>query len=112
MSGVKSKEGGAEPEKKSSRAKTGISVRQRQQWCAPRKPKFQGRCDKLKGFVFDFFDSSKTETFNKTLKDLTLYIGRMFAYGKNIQKTIDNDKVFRIPMPEDINNETVNAAEK
>jgi hypothetical protein len=49
------------------------------------QPKFEGRCDGLKGFTFDCNDSRQTTGLNTSIKELAEYVGRTYTYGGDIR---------------------------
>jgi hypothetical protein len=69
---------------------------------AVQQPKFEGRCDDLKGFTLNCTDSRQTTGFNTSIKELTKYVGRTYTYGGDIRWTVENKKMFPIPCPEDV----------
>ena len=42
----------------------------------PRQPKFEGKCDKLKGHVYDCSDARQADLFIKTTKEVAEFVGR------------------------------------
>jgi hypothetical protein len=69
---------------------------------AVQQPKFEGRCDGLKGFTFDCTDSLQTTGFNTSIKELAKYVGRTYTYGGDIRWTVENEKMFPVPCPKDV----------
>ena len=45
---------------------------------APRQPKFEGRCEALKGHVFDCSDARQSDMYTKTVKEIAEYVGRTY----------------------------------
>jgi hypothetical protein len=41
-----------------------------------RSPKFDGKCDSLKGFVFDCVDGRQSDSYNVDTKEVAEYVGR------------------------------------
>jgi hypothetical protein len=66
------------------------------------QPKFEGRCDDLKGFTFDCTDSRQTAGYNTSIKELAEYVGRTYTYGGDIRWTVENKKMFNVPCPKDV----------
>jgi hypothetical protein len=66
------------------------------------QPKFEGRCDGLKGFTFDCTDSRQTTGFSTSIKELAEYFGRTYTYGGDIRWTVENEKMFPVPCPKDV----------
>jgi hypothetical protein len=69
---------------------------------AVQQPKFEGMCDGLKGFTFDCTNSRQTTGFNTSIKELAEYVGRTYTYGGDIRCTVENEKKFLVPCPEDV----------
>ena len=44
----------------------------------PRQPKFEGKCDDLKGHVYDCSDSRQADQFARTTKVIAEYVGRTY----------------------------------
>jgi hypothetical protein len=69
---------------------------------AVQQPKFEGRCDDLKGFTFDYTDSRQKAGYNTSIKELAEYVGRTYTYGGDIRWTVENEKMFPVPCPKDV----------
>jgi hypothetical protein len=69
---------------------------------AVQQPKFEGRCDDLKGFTFYCTDSRQTAGYNTSIKELAEYVGRTYTYGGDIRWTVENEKMFPFPCPKDV----------
>jgi hypothetical protein len=69
---------------------------------AVQQPKFEERCDDLKGFTFNCTDSRQTACYNISIKDLAEYVGRTYTYGGDIRWTVENEKMFPVPCPKDV----------
>jgi hypothetical protein len=54
-----------------------------------RQPKFEGKCDELKGFIFDCSDSRQADVFAKTTREIAEYVGRSYRYGSDTRLAID-----------------------
>jgi hypothetical protein len=67
-----------------------------------RSPKFDGKCDSLKGFVFDCVNGQQSYSYNVAIKEVAEYVGRDYVYGGDVHWTIENKKRFKVPMPADI----------
>jgi hypothetical protein len=50
--------------------------------------RFEGRCPDLKGFTFDCAEGRHTDSYNLSIKELALYVGRTFTYGADLKWTI------------------------
>jgi hypothetical protein len=57
--------------------------------------KFQGKCDSLKGFVYDCSDGKQSDRFNLVTKEIAEYVGREYQYGGDIRWTIENLEKFK-----------------
>ncbi len=68
----------------------------------PRQPKFEGRCDDLKGHIYDCSDSRQADQFAKTTKEIAEYVGRVYAYGGDARLAVKNLEVPDIPEPDDL----------
>jgi hypothetical protein len=67
----------------------------------PKTPEFEGRCDALKGFIFDCSDLKQTDLYNSTMKEIIGYVGREYSNGGGIKSTIENEKLYLIAIPDD-----------
>jgi hypothetical protein len=47
----------------------------------PRQPKFEGKCDELKGHIYDCSDARQSDQFTKTSKEIAEYAGRTYKHG-------------------------------
>jgi hypothetical protein len=56
--------------------------------------KFDGRCDDIKGFVFDCADGKHADRYNTTIRQITAYAGRTYDYGGYIRWSIKNEKKY------------------
>ena len=45
---------------------------------APRQPKFEGKCDGLKGHIYDCSDTRQSDQFTRTTKEIAEYVGRTY----------------------------------
>ena len=43
-----------------------------------RSTKFEGRCDELKGYVYDYGESKNASQYIQTTKEISTYVGRTF----------------------------------
>jgi hypothetical protein len=46
-----------------------------------RAKRFEGKCEELKGHVFDSVDACQTDQYTKTIKEIVEYVGRTYKYG-------------------------------
>jgi hypothetical protein len=54
------------------------------------EPKLNGRCDDIRGFVFDCADGKQADRYNITIREITAYVGRTYDYGSDVMWTIKN----------------------
>jgi hypothetical protein len=64
--------------------------------------KFEGKCDILKGLIFDCVDGRQLDRYNTNIKEVAEYVGRDNMYGGDVRWTIENEKICTVTMPEDI----------
>jgi hypothetical protein len=62
---------------------------------------FEGKCDDLKGHIYDCSSSRQVDLFAKTTKDIAEYVGRSYRYGMDIQRAIQEMEPPTIKKPED-----------
>lgn len=67
----------------------------------PRQTKFEGKCDDLKGYIYDCSDSRQADQFTKTTKEIQEYVGRTFRGGGDARLIFDNLTLPVIPEPDD-----------
>lgn len=68
---------------------------------APRQPKFEGKCDDLKGHIYDCSDSRQADQFAKTTKEVAEYVGRTYKYGGDARLAVENLELPEMVMPQD-----------
>jgi hypothetical protein len=56
--------------------------------------KFEGRCDGLKGYTFNYSDGCQSDKYHATMKKLAEYVNREYTYGGDISWMIKNEKCF------------------
>jgi hypothetical protein len=61
--------------------------------------KFRGNCTKLQGCIFDCSDYKQADTFVRTLKRISEYVGAEYKHGGDIQSSIINEMKITIPVP-------------
>jgi hypothetical protein len=66
-----------------------------------REPEFKGRCNALKGFIFDCSDERHTDMYSATMKEISEYVGREYSNGGDIRYTVENEKMFVVQVPAD-----------
>jgi hypothetical protein len=64
--------------------------------------KFDGRCDDIKGFVFDCAAGKQADRYNTTIWEITAYAGRTYDYGGDIRWSIKNEKKYEPTKPNDV----------
>ena len=72
---------GASPDAKKEPAAHGRRYQQRNGYQKPivlRQPKFEGKCEALKGHIYNCSDSRQADQYTKTTKELAEYVGRDF----------------------------------
>jgi hypothetical protein len=62
----------------------------------PRQPKFEGRCEELKGHIYDCSDARQSDIFAKTTKEIAVYVGRTYKYGSDAGLAVE--KLDRPPL--------------
>ena len=66
-----------------------------------RSYRFEGRCEDLKGHVYDSVDARQADQYTKTTREIAEFIGRTYKYGMDTRLSIEKMKPFYIPQPED-----------
>ena len=56
----------------------------------PRQPKFEGKCDDLKGHIYDCSDVRQSDIFMKTTKETGEFVGGTYKYGGDIRLVVEN----------------------
>mmetsp|Transcript_96765 Transcript_96765/g.270862 ORF Transcript_96765/g.270862 Transcript_96765/m.270862 type:complete len:184 (-) Transcript_96765:234-785(-) len=56
---------------------------------AIQQPKFHGKCEDLKGHVFECDSIKQADNFNKTVKEISQYVGRSFKDGGTMSRAIN-----------------------
>jgi hypothetical protein len=70
------------------------------------EPKFNGRCDDIRGFVFDCADGKQADRYNTTIREITAYVGRTYDYGGDVMCTIKNEEKYVPTKPVSIGTST------
>jgi hypothetical protein len=65
------------------------------------QPKFEGRCDEIKGFTWDCADGRNTDRYNISTKEIAQCMGHIYTYGGDVRWTIDNEPKFTVSVPPD-----------
>ena len=56
----------------------------------PRQPKFEGKCDGLRGHIYDCLDTRQSDQFTKTTKEIAEYVGRTYKDGGDVRIAVEN----------------------
>jgi hypothetical protein len=72
----------------------------------PRQPKFEGKCEELKGHIYDCSDTRQSDIFMKTTKEIAEYAGRTFKKGDNVRLAIKNLSLPTLVLPADPDDDT------
>jgi hypothetical protein len=62
---------------------------------------FEGRCEDLKGHVYESIDARQADQYTKTTREIAEFIGRTYKFGMDTRLSIKNMKIFVIEQPED-----------
>ena len=78
---------------KTNAAKSGGKGQWNQRWGGFKKPivkqpKFEGKCEELKGFIYDCSDARQADMFTKTMKEIAGYAGRNYHHSADIRRAI------------------------
>jgi len=72
-----------------------------------KQAKFEGRCEELRGFIYDCSDARQADIFTKTTKEVAEYAGRTCKYSADIRKAIETlENTTIVPPAEPGNNAT------
>ena len=63
--------------------------------------RFEGRCEDLKGHIYDSVDARQADQYTKTTNEITEFIGRTYKFGMDTRLSIENLHPIVIPEPED-----------
>jgi hypothetical protein len=66
----------------------------------------------LKGFAFDYAKGMPADSYNLSMKEMALYVGRTFTYSADLKWTIDHEEKFTVTKPGDIDIKTINSTDK
>jgi hypothetical protein len=66
------------------------------------QPRFEGRCDDIKGFVFDCSNGRQADRYNMAMREIAEYVGRTHTYGEYIMWSMENKEKFKNPEPMDL----------
>ena len=65
------------------------------------RTKFEGKCDKLKGYIFDCADSRQADQFMKTTKEIAEYVGSTYRHGGDARRMIETLEKPILSLPPD-----------
>ena len=63
--------------------------------------KFDGKCNDLKGYIYDCSDSKQSDIFATTTKEIAGYVGRTYKYGGDMRIAVDSLETPVFDMPTD-----------
>ena len=66
-----------------------------------KQAKFEGKCDEIKGHIYDCSHAKQADQFTKTTKEISEYVGRTYKYGGDIRLAVINLQPPVIAMPAD-----------
>ena len=67
----------------------------------PKQAKFEGKCDDLKGHIYDYSHAKQADQFAKTTKEIADYVGSTYKHGGDIRLAVLNLDPPPLPMPDD-----------
>ena len=68
----------------------------------PRASRFEGRCEELKGHVYDYANPRQAANqYTKTTREICEYVGRMYKYGADAKMALEGLQVPMFTQPED-----------
>jgi hypothetical protein len=68
---------------------------------AVKQPKFEGKNEDLKGYIYDCSDSRQSDVFVITTREISEYVGSNFKYGSDVRLVIENLAMPAMPEPAD-----------
>jgi hypothetical protein len=63
--------------------------------------RFEGRCNDLKGHVYDSIDARQADQYTKTTREIAEFIGRTYKFGMDTCLLIKNMQLLGISQPND-----------
>jgi len=66
-----------------------------------KQSKFDGRCEDLKGHIYDCTDGRQADQYSKTTKEIAEFIGRTYKFGMDARLTLENLEPIVLETPED-----------
>ena len=67
----------------------------------PRQTKFEGRCEDLKGHIYDCSDVRQLDIFARTTKEVAGHVGRTYKYGSDAAVTVEKLALPTLTFPVD-----------
>jgi hypothetical protein len=65
-----------------------------------KQPKFEGKCDKLKGHIYDCTDVRQSDMFVKTTKEISKHAGSTFTFGGDARRALENLTLPTLQLPQ------------
>ena len=69
---------------------------------SPKEPTFQGRCDGLKGHIYDSSTLKQAGIFSCTTREIAEYVGANYKEGSNVRMAIENMTLPILDLPNDL----------
>ena len=66
----------------------------------PSTAKFTGKCDDLKGHIFDCSNYKQSDMYVTTKQEIEEYVGRTYTYGADTKWSLENLEVASIDQPD------------
>jgi hypothetical protein len=61
----------------------------------------KGKCDALKGHIYDSSDARQSDQYMKTTKEIAEYVGRTFKYGGDARSAVETLETPTVTLPPD-----------
>ena len=62
----------------------------------PLQVEFEGRCEELKGQIFDCSGYDQSDVFIKTQEQITIYVGRTYTNGGAVMKAVETLEIPKV----------------
>jgi hypothetical protein len=66
-----------------------------------KQTKFDGKCEELKGHIFDCTDVRQSDQYSRTVKEIAEYVGRTYKYGADARMAVEQLARPTIEVPND-----------
>jgi hypothetical protein len=66
-----------------------------------KQPKFEGKCEDLKGHIYDCFNARQSDILIKITKEIAEYVGRTFKKGSDARLAVENLSLPVLILPAD-----------